>query len=87
MISDEDFKFLLDKSQGSKKILEIGTGTGKSTAALRLNAEVYTIDRNDIFEYNIDCYRFITESKVYWESYMHYDFDFVFVDGLSLIHI
>ena len=42
MISDEDFKFLLDKSQGSKKILEIGTGTGKSTAALRLNAEVYT---------------------------------------------
>ena len=55
MISDEDFKFLLDKSQGSKKILEIGTGTGKSTAALRLNAEVYTIDRNDIFEYNIDC--------------------------------
>ena len=36
MISDEDFKFLLDKSQGSKKILEIGTGTGKSTAALRL---------------------------------------------------
>ena len=81
MISDEDFKFLLDKSQGSKKILEIGTGTGKSTAALRLNAEVYTIDRNDIFEYNIDCYRFITESKVYWESYMHYDFDFVFVDG------
>ena len=81
MISDEDFKFLLDKSQGSKKILEIGTGTGKSTAASRLNAEVYTIDRNDIFEYNIDCYRFITESKVYWESYMHYDFDFVFVDG------
>ena len=81
MISDDDFKFLLDQSQGSKKILEIGTGTGKSTAALRLNAEVYTIDRNDIFEYNIDCYRFITESKVYWESYMHYDFDFVFVDG------
>ena len=31
MISDEDFKFLLDQSQGSKKILEIGTGTGKST--------------------------------------------------------
>ena len=27
MISDEDFKFLLDKSQGSKKILEIGTET------------------------------------------------------------
>ena len=29
MISDDDFKFLLDQSQGSKKILEIGTGTGK----------------------------------------------------------
>ena len=81
MISDEDFKFLLDQSQGSKKILEIGTGTGKSTAALRLNAEVYTIDRNDIFEYNIDCYRFICESKEYWLDHMHYDFDFVFVDG------
>tara|TARA_Y100000739_G_C20413762_1_gene375689 strand:+ start:585 stop:701 length:117 start_codon:yes stop_codon:yes gene_type:complete len=35
MISDEDFKFLLDKSQGSKKILEIGTGTGKSTAGIK----------------------------------------------------
>ena len=62
MISDEDFKFLLDKSQGSKKILEIGTGTGKSTAALRLNAEVYTIDRNDIFEYNIDCLLYTSPS-------------------------
>ena len=82
MISDDDFKFLLYQSRDAFKILEIGTGTGKSTAALRLNnSDVYTIDRNDIFEYNIDCYRFITESKVYWESYMHYDFDFVFVDG------
>ena len=81
MISDDDFKFLLKESQGSKKILEIGTGTGKSTAALRLNAEVYTIDRNDIFEYNIDCYRFVCESKEYWLDHMHYDFDFVFVDG------
>ena len=53
MISDEDFKFLLQESQGSTKILEIGTGTGKSTAALRLNAEVYTIDRNDIFELSL----------------------------------
>ena len=81
MISDNDFKFLLDQSQGSKKILEIGTGTGKSTAALRLNAEVYTIDRNDIFEYNIDINRFNCESKEYWLNYMHYDFDFVFIDG------
>ena len=81
MISDEDFKFLLDKSQGSEKILEIGTGTGKSTAALRLNAEVYTIDRNDIFEYNIDINRFNCEGKEYWLDYMHYDFDFVFIDG------
>ena len=81
MISDSDFKFLLYESRGASKILEIGTGTGKSTAALRLNAEVYTIDRNDIFEYNIDCYRFICESKEYWLDHMHYDFDFVFVDG------
>ena len=83
MISDDDFKFLLDQSQNPKKILEIGTGTGKSTEpALRLNAcEVYTIDRNDIFEYNIDCYRFICESKEYWLDHMHYDFDFVFIDG------
>ena len=81
MISDGDFKFLLDKSQGSTKILEICTGTGKNTSSLRLNAEVYTIDKNDMFDYNVDCYRFITESKVYWQSYTHYDFDFVFIDG------
>ena len=81
MISDEDFKFLLDQSQGSKKILEIGTGTGKSSTALKLNCEVYSIDRNDLFEYNIDINRFICESKDYWNDYMHYDFDFVFIDG------
>ena len=81
MISDEDFKFLLQESYGCKKALEIGTGTGKSSAALKLNCEVYSIDRNDIFEYNIDCYRFICESKEYWLDHMHYDFDFVFIDG------
>ena len=81
MISDEDFKFLLQESYGCKKALEIGTGTGKSSAALKLNCEVYSIDRNDIFEYNIDINRFICESKDYWNNYMHYDFDFVFVDG------
>ena len=82
MISDDDFKFLLYQSRDAFKILEIGTGTGKSTAALRLNnSDVYTIDRNDIFEYNIDCYRFICESKEYWLDHMHYDFDFVFIDG------
>ena len=82
MISDDDFKFLLNESQGSKKILEIGTGTGKSTAALRLNAEVYTIDRNDIFEYNgLNVHKFICESKEYWKDHTHDGFDFVFVDG------
>ena len=81
MISDEDFKFLLQESNGCKKALEIGTGTGKSSAALKLNCEVYSIDKDDIFEYNIDCYRFICESKDYWLDHMHYDFDFVFVDG------
>ena len=81
MISDEDFKFLLQESNGCKKALEIGTGTGKSSAALKLNCEVYSIDRNDLFEYNIDINRFICESKDYWNNYMHYDFDFVFVDG------
>ena len=81
MISDEDFKFLLQESYGCKKALEIGTGTGKSSAALKLNCEVYSIDKNDIFEYNIDCYRFVCESKEYWLDHMHYDFDFVFVDG------
>ena len=29
MISDEDFKFLLQESHGCKKALEIGTGTVK----------------------------------------------------------
>ena len=81
MISDEDFKFLLQESNGCKKALEIGTGTGKSSAALKLNCEVYSIDRNDIFEYNIDINRFICESKDYWNDYLHYDFDFVFIDG------
>ena len=81
MISDEDFKFLLQESYGCKKALEIGTGTGKSSAALKLNCEVYSIDRNDLFEYNIDINRFICESKDYWNDYMHYDFDFVFIDG------
>ena len=81
MISDEDFKFLLQESYGCKKALEVGTGTGKSSAALKLNCEVYSIDKNDIFEYNIDCSRFICESKEYWLDHMHYDFDFVFIDG------
>ena len=53
MISDEDFIFLLEESHGCKKALEIGTGTGKSSAALKLNCEVYSIDRNDIMKYNV----------------------------------
>ena len=81
MISDEDFIFLLEESHGCKKALEIGTGTGKSLAALKLNCEVYSIDRNDIMKYNVDIYRFICESEDYWKQYLHYDFDFVFIDG------
>ena len=42
MISDKDFRFLLKESRYAKKILEIGTGTGKSTTALITNrAEVF----------------------------------------------
>ena len=83
MISDDDFKFLLYQSRDAFKILEIGTGTGKSTAALRLNnSDVYTIDRNDIFEYNgLNVHKFICESKEYWKDHTHDGFDFVFVDG------
>ena len=83
MISDSDFKFLLYQSRDAFKILEIGTGTGKSTAALRLNnSDVYTIDRNDIFEYNgLNIHKFICESKDYWKDYTHDGFDFVFIDG------
>tara|TARA_Y100000022_G_scaffold104709_1_gene90448 strand:- start:6 stop:479 length:474 start_codon:yes stop_codon:yes gene_type:complete len=84
MISDDDFKFLLYESRGAFKILEIGTGTGKSTAALRLNnSEVYTIDKNEVFEYNgiPNIYKFICTSKEYWQEHFHYDFDFVFIDG------
>jgi hypothetical protein len=83
MISDQDFKFLLYESRYSVKALEIGTGTGKSTAALKLNnTEVYTIDRNNIFQYEgLDIHRFNCESKEYWEQYTHQNFDFVFVDG------
>ena len=81
MISDEDFIFLLEESHGCKKALEIGTGTGKSAAALKLNCDVYSVDRNDIMKYNVDIYRFICESEDYWKQYLHYDFDFVFIDG------
>lgn len=83
MISDDDFKFLLYQSRDAFKILEIGTGTGKSTAALRLNnSDVYTIDRNDIFEYNgLNVHKFICESKDYWKDHTHDGFDFVFIDG------
>jgi predicted O-methyltransferase YrrM len=85
MISDEDFKFLLYESRNSYKILEIGTGTGKSTAALVANrATVYTIDRNNIFtHFGLDhnVHRFICESQTYWQEHNHKDFDFVFVDA------
>ena len=85
MISDEDFKFLLYESRSSYKILEIGTGTGKSTAALVANrATVYTIDRNNIFtHFGLDhnVHRFICESQTYWQEHNHKDFDFVFVDA------
>jgi len=85
MISDEDFKFLLKESRYAQKVLEIGTGTGKSTTALSANrAEVYTIDQNNIFEYvGIENFinRFSCTSIDYWKRYNHLNFDFVFVDG------
>ena len=52
-------------------------------------AEVYTIDRDNIFEYvgiedNIN--RFFCEALIIGKS-SHYDFDFVFVDGSSALMI
>ena len=68
--------YTYDESRDAFKILEIGTGTGKSTAALRLNnSEVYTIDKNDIFEYNgLNVHKFVCTSKDYWQEYLNYTY-------------
>ena len=83
MISDEDFRFLLDVSRGATKILEIGTGTGKSTAALALcGARLHTIDKDDIFVYNgLNARRYNCTSNEWWKSTDHANFDFLFIDG------
>lgn len=84
MISDDDFKFLLLESCDAQKILEIGTGTGKSTCALAANgSEVWTVDRNDIYEYYgmNNVHRYKMESEQFWNELNEYDFDLVFVDG------
>ena len=87
MLSDEDFQFLLFESSDSRRALEIGTGTGKSTAAIAAGAaRVYTIDRDDQYSYyglkNVERYRM--ESEDFWKHDMYgqlCQFDFVFVDG------
>lgn len=84
MISDDDFKFLLFESHDAKKILEIGTGTGKSTCALASNgSEVWTVDRNDNYEYfglnNVHRYRM--ESEQFWHELDEDEFDLCFIDG------
>jgi len=85
MISDDDFKFLLMETYMCEKILEIGTGTGKSTCALAAGgSEVWTVDRNDIFEYygiGSNVHRFKMESEQWWKELDQYNFDACFIDG------
>ena len=87
MISDDDFIFLVYESRNARTILEIGTGTGKSTAALSTNGSlIMTIDRNDIFTFKGLKYakRHIMESKDFWYNpHMQYNllYDFVFIDA------
>ena len=47
MISDDDFMFLVYESRNARSILEIGTGTGKSTAALSTKWFSYNDHRSE----------------------------------------
>ena len=87
-IANADCDFLRDMCLQYKptKIIEFGTGSGKSTWAMALtsNCEIHTIDKEDWYSNthtNDQIIRYNTHSSLWFDNYTTSDFDFVFIDA------
>jgi len=92
-ISKADCNFLRElciKYQPSK-ILEFGTGSGKSTWAMALSSQckIHTIDRDDWYSavaVDDKIHRYIMYSTQWLDTYNIDNFDFVFIDAFIPEH-